>query len=457
MPSTPLESRLQYEFRNAELLRQAMTHRSHSATHNERLEFLGDSVLNCVVAALLFQRFAKLDEGDLSRVRANLVKQQSLYEIAQALNVSEALRLGEGELRSGGFRRPSILADTLEAIFGAVFLDGGFDAALQVIKRLYTPILDHIDPRTIGKDAKTLLQEYLQGHKIALPTYTVVATHGAAHNQQFEVECTVPKLDVKVSGSGASRRAAEQAAAKKALDELASAAPAMTAKPKRKGSRAAKQAELEIVPGVTGVQAALDLRAPDRRERARASSNSNSASHGSNTHNDPERPATAPFAVIRASHVEPSAGVFAGAEKSERATIHRTEKAEKAEKAAPDVPAVGTESGDKPPVAHVESAVDKAVHNPVEKSAAKADSAGEKAVAKQAEKQADKQADKPAAKNAEASAVEKPAALARQREDVPAAHSATTSKGAESIEAKVEAHLEESVDETVVRAVDTGH
>jgi ribonuclease-3 len=453
MPSTPLESRLQYEFRNAELLRQAMTHRSHSATHNERLEFLGDSVLNCVVAALLFQRFAKLDEGDLSRVRANLVKQQSLYEIAQALNVSEALRLGEGELRSGGFRRPSILADTLEAIFGAVFLDGGFDAALQVIKRLYTPILDHIDPRTIGKDAKTLLQEYLQGHKIALPTYTVVATHGAAHNQQFEVECTVPKLDVKVSGSGASRRAAEQAAAKKALDELASAAPAMTAKPKRKGSRAAKQAELEIVPGVTGVQAALDLRAPDRRERARASSNSNSASHGSNTHNDPERPATAPFAVIRASHVEPSAGAFAGADKTERATIHRMEKSEKAEKTAAEVPAPQSESADKPSVAHVESAVDNAVHNPVEKSAAKADSAGEKAVAKQA----DKQAEKPAAKSADASAVEKPAAPARQREDVSAAHSATASKGAESVEAKVEAHLEESVDETVVRAVDTGH
>ncbi|WP_158935168.1 ribonuclease III [Burkholderia sp. S171] len=452
MPSTPLESRLQYEFRNAELLRQAMTHRSHSATHNERLEFLGDSVLNCVVAALLFQRFAKLDEGDLSRVRANLVKQQSLYEIAQALNVSEALRLGEGELRSGGFRRPSILADTLEAIFGAVFLDGGFDAALQVIKRLYTPILDHIDPRTIGKDAKTLLQEYLQGHKIALPTYTVVATHGAAHNQQFEVECTVPKLDVKVSGSGASRRAAEQSAAKKALDELASAAPAMTAKPKRKGSRAAKQAELEIVPGVTGVQAALDLRAPDRRERARASasSNSNTASHDSNTHNDPERPATAPFAVIRASHVEPSAGAFASAEKTERATIHRTEKAEKS---APEAPAAGNESADKPSVAHVESAVDKAVHNPVEKNAAKADSAGEKAVTKQAEKQADK----PAAKNADASAVEKPAAPARQREDVPAVNSATASKNAESVEAKVETHLEESVDETVVRAVDTGH
>jgi ribonuclease III len=322
MPLTPLESRLQYEFRNAELLRQAMTHRSHSPTHNERLEFLGDSVLNCVVAALLFQRFAKLDEGDLSRVRANLVKQQSLYEIAQALNVSEALRLGEGELRSGGFRRPSILADTLEAIFGAVFLDGGFDAAHSVIKRLYTPILDHIDPRTIGKDAKTLLQEYLQGHKIALPTYTVVATHGAAHNQQFEVECTVPKLEVKVSGSGASRRAAEQAAAKKALEDVMAAAPALVAKPKRKGTRAAKKAELEIVPGVTGVQTALDLRSPERRERSRSNE---------------ERATAAPLAVIRASHVElPSAGSL---EKAERHVIHRAERAESAEKkvAAPEI------------------------------------------------------------------------------------------------------------------------
>lgn len=326
MPSTPLESRLRYEFRNAELLRQAMTHRSHSATHNERLEFLGDSVLNCVVAALLFQRFGKLDEGDLSRVRANLVKQQSLYEIAQALNVSEALRLGEGELRSGGFRRPSILADTLEAILGAIFLDGGFDAAHTVIKRLYTPILDHIDPRTIGKDAKTLLQEYLQGHKIALPTYTVVATHGAAHNQQFEVECTVPKLDVKVSGSGASRRAAEQAAAKKALDDVMAAAPALAVKPKRKGARSTKHAEPEVVPGVTGVQTALDLRSPDKKERERLRAAD-----------------AAPVAVIRAAHVEPSAGSFAGAEKPERHVMHRSEKGadapaspSNAEKLAPD-------------------------------------------------------------------------------------------------------------------------
>ncbi|AXK64947.1 ribonuclease III [Burkholderia sp. IDO3] len=306
MPPSQLESRLRYEFRNAELLRQALTHRSHSATHNERLEFLGDSVLNCAVAALLFQRFSKLDEGDLSRVRANLVKQQSLYEIAQALNISEGLRLGEGELRSGGFRRPSILADAFEAIIGAVFLDGGFEAAQGVIKRLYVPILDHIDPRTLGKDAKTLLQEYLQGHKIALPTYTVVATHGAAHNQQFEVECTVPKLDVKVSGSGASRRAAEQAAAKKALDEVMAAAPMLASKPKRsKNARGSKHVEPEIVPGVKGVQEALDLRSPERKERAAARDAKAAAEPGAES-------AQAPMAAIRASHVE------AASDKAER-------------------------------------------------------------------------------------------------------------------------------------------
>jgi len=347
MPLSPLESRLRYEFRNAELLRQALTHRSHSSTHNERLEFLGDSVLNCAVAALLFQRFGKLDEGDLSRVRANLVKQQSLYEIAQALNISEGLRLGEGELRSGGFRRPSILADTLEAVLGAVFLDGGFDAAQTVIKRLYVPILDHIDPRTLGKDSKTLLQEYLQGHKIALPTYTVVATHGAAHNQQFEVECTVPKLDVKVSGSGASRRAAEQAAAKKALDEVMAAAPAVVAKPKRsKGARAAKHAEPEIVPGVTGVQAALDLRNPDRKGERGTGRTEARAVAAAAMEPSAERPlptaAAAPLAVIRAAHVE-----YSGQEKSERAekadkaSAHGADKSsEKAtEQAAADKPA----------------------------------------------------------------------------------------------------------------------
>jgi len=168
----------------------------------------------------LFDRYSKIDEGDLSRLRANLVKQQSLYEIAQRLELSQFLRLGEGELKSGGFRRPSILADTLEALFGAIFLDSGFDAARDVIRALYIPILDTVDPKTLGKDAKTLLQEYLQSKKIALPQYNVVATHGAAHNQEFEIECLVPKLDIQVFGTGGSRRAGEQAAAKLALEAV---------------------------------------------------------------------------------------------------------------------------------------------------------------------------------------------------------------------------------------------
>ncbi|WP_337688777.1 ribonuclease III [Mycetohabitans sp. B46] len=325
MPLSPLESRLHYEFRNAELLRQAMTHRSHSATHNERLEFLGDSVLNCVVAALLFQRFSKLDEGDLSRVRANLVKQQSLYEIAQALNIAEALRLGEGELRSGGFRRPSILADTLEAVLGAIFLDGGFDAAQTVIKRLYVPILDHIDPRTLGKDAKTLLQEYLQGRKIALPSYTVIATTGAAHNQQFEVECTVPKLEVKVFGTGASRRAAEQAAAKKALEEVMAVAPQLLGKPKRSKSaaRAAKRESEDAPSHSTGVQGALDLRPALDRKAERLGRAERTAVQPAERamqpmerreNNDRERASSAPLphgvpsavAMMRASHADHS-------------------------------------------------------------------------------------------------------------------------------------------------------
>jgi ribonuclease-3 len=215
-----LQTRLGYTFQDAGLLQQALTHRSHSATHNERLEFLGDSVLNCVVAAILYERFAAIDEGDLSRLRANLVKQQSLFEIAQRLELSQFLRLGEGELKSGGFRRPSILADTLEALLGAIFLDTGFAAANQVIRAFYIPILDSVDPRTLGKDAKTLLQEFLQSKKIPLPTYNVVATHGAAHSQEFEIECLVPRLNIQVYGRGGSRRAGEQAAAKLALDAV---------------------------------------------------------------------------------------------------------------------------------------------------------------------------------------------------------------------------------------------
>lgn len=220
-----LETRLSFQFSNQKLLTQALTHRSHSTPHNERLEFLGDSVLNCSVAYLLFERYGKLDEGDLSRLRSNLVKQQTLFEIAQNIGLSAHLRLGEGELKSGGFRRPSILADTMEALFGAIFLDSGFPSAYDVISGLYQPILDVVDPRTLGKDAKTLLQENLQGRKIALPQYNVIATLGAAHSQEFEVECLIPKLNLRFTGKGASRRAAEQAAAKLAIEGLPREAP----------------------------------------------------------------------------------------------------------------------------------------------------------------------------------------------------------------------------------------
>lgn len=213
-----LEERLGYRFVQHALLEQAVTHRSHGAIHNERLEFLGDAVLNCAIAQILFQKYARLDEGDLSRLRANLVKQQSLADIAERLVLSDFLKLGEGEMKSGGFRRPSILADTMEAIFGAIFLDTGFDAARNVIGKLFDPVLKHVDPKTLGKDSKTLLQEYLQGKRIALPVYTVVETRGAAHNQEFEVECAIPKLEISVRGTGRSRRAAEQSAAKQAFE-----------------------------------------------------------------------------------------------------------------------------------------------------------------------------------------------------------------------------------------------
>ena len=245
-----LQKRLGHVFKDAALLQQALTHRSHSVLHNERLEFLGDSILNCVVASLLFESFTTIDEGDLSRVRANLVKQQSLYEIAQRIELSQFLRLGEGELKSGGFRRPSILADTLEALFGAIFLDAGFDTAREVIRGLYAPVLVSVDPTTLGKDAKTLLQEFLQSKKIALPQYNVVATHGAAHNQEFEIECLVPKLEIQVFGTGGSRRAGEQAAAKLAL-ETALAMLAKTPAAARKSKQ--RTAQLKLA-GIATVQ-----------------------------------------------------------------------------------------------------------------------------------------------------------------------------------------------------------
>lgn len=259
-----LQDRLGYRFAAAALLRQALTHRSHGATHNERLEFLGDSVLNCAVASLLYEKFGKLDEGDLSRVRANLVKQQTLFEVAQRLELSACLLLGEGEQKSGGFRRPSILADTLEAVFGAIFLDGGFDAAQQAIRRLYEPVLRNVDPNTLGKDAKTLLQEWLQSRKIPLPVYAVVATHGAAHNQLFEVECSVPKLSIQVLGSGGSRRSAEQAAAKLALEQAQALMPATVRKTKR-AAKAAGDVAQAVAEAAAGDARAIEAKAAEAK------------------------------------------------------------------------------------------------------------------------------------------------------------------------------------------------
>ena len=212
-----LEEALGHRFGNVGLLQQALTHRSHSAPHNERLEFLGDSVLDCVVAAVLYQRFPALREGDLSRQRASLVRQEALANIALALSLGDYLRLGEGELKSGGAHRPSILADALEAVLGAIYLDAGFDVARDVIEHLLQPLLEQIDPSDAGKDPKTALQELLQGCKQPLPQYTLLNTRGEAHVQEFDIECAIPSLAIRTVGSGKSRRIAEQAAAREAI------------------------------------------------------------------------------------------------------------------------------------------------------------------------------------------------------------------------------------------------
>jgi ribonuclease-3 len=220
MPDSSLHRLIAHDFKNASLLSQALTHRSHSGANNERLEFLGDSVLNCVIAHELYQRYPKLPEGDLSRLRAYLVKEPTLGEIAKNLNLGDSLKLGEGELKSGGWRRPSVLADALEALIGAVFVDAGFEPAQDLVLRLYTPLLDQLDPKAIGKDPKSLLQEYLQGRKTDLPEYNVTATEGEAHCQTFRVECLIPRFDIRTEGEGASRRAAEQQAAQLAYEQL---------------------------------------------------------------------------------------------------------------------------------------------------------------------------------------------------------------------------------------------
>lgn len=219
-PLEALQARLQHTFRDRTLLERALTHRSHSADHNERLEFLGDSVLGLAVAHMLYLALDDLPEGDLSRVRSRLVRQESLQQVALELGLPGLLRLGEGELRSGGSRRPSILADALEAIIGAVYLDAGFDAAAMLVRRLFDAV--EITPAlsAAAKDAKTSLQEWLQGRRMHLPRYDVVRVLGAAHRQTFEVSCRVEEMGLQALGSGPSRRAAEQDAAAAMLRQL---------------------------------------------------------------------------------------------------------------------------------------------------------------------------------------------------------------------------------------------
>lgn len=216
-----IQDRLGHTFRSLQWLERALTHRSFAADHNERLEFLGDSVLNLVVSHLLFERMEQWPEGELSRTRANLVKQETLVDLAHRLGLSEVLRLGEGERRSGGQRRPSILADALEAVIGAIYLDAGFDIASGVVRRLYADVSFQSEAGVRSKDAKTALQEWLQGRRLPLPCYRVVAVHGAAHEQVFEVVCEVAEKGLKVTGQGASRRAAEQVAAAAMMSYLA--------------------------------------------------------------------------------------------------------------------------------------------------------------------------------------------------------------------------------------------
>ena len=215
-----LQARLQHPFSHPALLSRALTHRSFSADHNERLEFLGDSVLNLAVAHLLYERLSALPEGDLSRIRANLVKQDTLHQLAVELGLPDVLKLGEGEVRSGGHKRPSILADALEAIIGAVYLDAGFAAAQGLVQRLFQAVEINPQMQASAKDPKTELQEWLQGRKMKLPVYRVVGTLGAAHKQTFDVECEVTDLGLTERGIGNSRRSGEQAAAAIMLQTL---------------------------------------------------------------------------------------------------------------------------------------------------------------------------------------------------------------------------------------------
>jgi ribonuclease III len=215
-----LQQRLGHSFAQGALLRRALTHRSFGIEHNERLEFLGDAVLNMAVSALLYQRFSGSDEGDLTRVRAHLVREDSLHRAALALGLPQVMRLSEGETRGGGAQRASILADALEALIGAAFLDGGFDAAMLVVRRLFGELIDGTEIDSWSKDPKTELQEWLQARRLAVPAYRIAATRGQAHAQTFEVECTVTALGLVEHGEGRSRRSAEQQAAQRMLEVL---------------------------------------------------------------------------------------------------------------------------------------------------------------------------------------------------------------------------------------------
>ena len=217
-----LQQRLGHRFAQPALLARALTHRSWGAEHNERLEFLGDAVLSMAISGLLFDRLSDSDEGELTRVRAHLVREDSLHRTALALALPEALRLSDGEARGGGAQRPSILADAVEALIGAVFVDGGYAAAAALVQRLFGEIIQDTEAESWAKDAKTELQEWLQARRLAVPAYRIVATRGQAHAQTFEVECAVAALGMAQNGEGRSRRTAEQEAARRLLDALKS-------------------------------------------------------------------------------------------------------------------------------------------------------------------------------------------------------------------------------------------
>lgn len=215
-----MRERLAYEPRDQGLFRAALTHRSAAGANNERLEFLGDAVLNLVTARHLYNAFPDAAEGDLSRLRARVVSREPLAEVAAELDIGQALQLGSGELKSGGFRRQSILADALEAVFGAIYLDGGLAAAEPVILRLFGPRIAALPEPEALKDAKTRLQEYLQSRSLSLPRYTVVKVDGEDHAQTFEVSCEVSSLGARAQGRGSSRRRAEQQAAEGMLTQI---------------------------------------------------------------------------------------------------------------------------------------------------------------------------------------------------------------------------------------------